>query len=1523
MRKLLRRIIAALLGTGLLLGASPARAHNGHLALALPVEGIRVDGELSDWPDNLTHYAITVQEAGAPLQGAQDLQTHFRLGYNAVENALYIAVEAQDDILVRQGLESLAQRPGQAQDGCEFYLDLVHPPGFTRPGQYWLRGDSDQGQRGLTGSFTGAMTWHSAGYRCEGRIDLNRLEGDAPPLQAGQILGFDLTLWDQDGDGAASRLDWGPGQDKYWTTHHIGDVVLVPSSSDLGTLVGQVVDADKGAAANDLPLRVYNRQLSVHTRTDASGSYRLDLPPGAYRLRPAQGAPTQAFEEQVQIEAGAITQVDLQAQPGPPLRGRPVFVGPGTDRPAGAGRLHWRTMDTRHGLPHNNVGKLLEDDAGHLWIGTRDGLARWDGQHLHTFGAAHGLPPGRAEPMLQDAVGHLWIGTGGGLARWNGQTFTTYTREEGLLSHGIAGLALGPEGDLWIGYWDKPGGLSRWDGRAFTSYPGNEVLPHYSVQSMATDPAGYLWIGTGAGLARWDGRAFTAYNDKDDLGFSRVYSLLVDRQSNLWLGNAGSHPTIGLARWDGESFDNYSTADGLVSNSIKSMAQDRAGHLWLAHWEGGLNRWDGQTFTTHNLQNGLPDDQLSSLLVDRTGQLWVGHTRAGLSHWGGRLLTTYRSHDGLGMSPTRVLAQDRDGHLWIGTEQGGLNRWDGRTFTAFMNADGLPHYHNFIHSLAVEAAGALWIGTGAGLVHWDGDIATVYTSQDGLPPGDITALAFDRKGHLWAGSTNGLACWDGQAFAIYTTAHGLPHQHVHALLVDTDDQLWIGTQGGLARWRDGRFEQDPTDLLPGQPINALAQDRTGHLWIGSKSGLVRWDGQTGTAYTRQQGLPNDHILALMIDTDNHLWIGTQGGLARSDGQVFQRLLKDDGLAGHAVRDLLQTPDGDVWIATDNGLTHYQGLQPTPPAVELTQAITDRPRPPVSPLRVPSSQTYLALEFRGASVRTGPEQLVYRYRLSGHQDQWRQTRDTRVAYTDLPEGNYQFQVEAIDPDLVYSAAPAVLDVEVFYQPVTGPLALDRIAVDDLFAAFYAASSRRPLGTAQVTNHAPHPVETTLRFFLPGAMRQPAEQTLQLEATSSQTVALTAALDPTLLNVQEPRRVQAEIGLVFDIGDQILTLEKKRELTIHPRNALIWDSVGRAAAFITSTDPQVQTFARSTLLAFEKESQSLGRPGRNLVRALVLFAALKEHGIRYLPDAHTPYARAAQSQAVDHIQYPSQLLRTRTGDCDDLTVLYAALLENAGIATALVDYPGHIFLLFDTGVPWATSYSLPIDERLLLKWGDRLWIPVEITRIDQDFNQAWQVGTDQLAQIPALELRQRLERTAEAWRQYPATRPQPDSSVVAPQRAALEAPVNAGLAALEGHIDAYLETHYRVPLAVDPDDDQLRTQFLKAYLALGRHDQAIDLALDHLIDRRANKAPIYNLLGNAYYLKGAIKQAILSYQQAAELRPQDTGIQRNLRRALAAVGKARPAVVTQVAAADTTKAGIRILDLEEFYWTDENL
>lgn len=226
-------------------GSAPAFAYPGKVALAYPVVDIIVDGDLNDWPADWVRYPILHKEEGAPLVGAGDFSGEFLVGYSEDENALYIAVDIRDDSVVRDPFGQGGQEWNR-QDGCELYL-FGHKPGQTAPTQYRHWGD-DLGiyGPGSLAEVQSAVEWRDDGYRFEWRIDLTAASGQRVQLHSGMQLGFDLSMWDRDVQGAPSWMAWSKGVGKYQRTDRLGNLVLVPADASIGDVLAQLDAVNEG-----------------------------------------------------------------------------------------------------------------------------------------------------------------------------------------------------------------------------------------------------------------------------------------------------------------------------------------------------------------------------------------------------------------------------------------------------------------------------------------------------------------------------------------------------------------------------------------------------------------------------------------------------------------------------------------------------------------------------------------------------------------------------------------------------------------------------------------------------------------------------------------------------------------------------------------------------------------------------------------------------------------------------------------------------------------------------------------------------------------------------------------------------------------------------------------------------------------------------------------------------------------------------------------------------------------------------
>lgn len=274
---------AAVLTLGL---QTPSLAHNGHQAVAIAVTGITIDGDLSDWPDDMPRYPVTRTVMGEPPASTEDFRAWFRVGYSAQENALYVAVEVSDDVLV---VDTGDPPDWNTEDYCSVYLDLGH-------GMLQYRSEISPGERNLTISpqrypepheeAVVAAVHDSVRHIYESRTDVERISQGEVRLRPGMGLGFDVGITDLDEGSSFTWLSWGPQPLKFQHADNLGDLLLAGDRHELGTVYGQVTDARSGDPWPHVSVRAENltRGIRIEVTTRDDGTYLMRLPPGSYGL---------------------------------------------------------------------------------------------------------------------------------------------------------------------------------------------------------------------------------------------------------------------------------------------------------------------------------------------------------------------------------------------------------------------------------------------------------------------------------------------------------------------------------------------------------------------------------------------------------------------------------------------------------------------------------------------------------------------------------------------------------------------------------------------------------------------------------------------------------------------------------------------------------------------------------------------------------------------------------------------------------------------------------------------------------------------------------------------------------------------------------------------------------------------------------------------------------------------------------------------------------------------------------------
>jgi ligand-binding sensor domain-containing protein/signal transduction histidine kinase len=706
---------------------------------------------------------------------------------------------------------------------------------------------------------------------------------------------------------------------------------------------------------------------------------------------------------------------------------------------------------TENGLPQNTVHSIAQTPDGYVWIGTEEGLARFDGIRFTVFDKQKipELKSNYIRALLVDKQGALWIGTAEGLVRMQDGKFTTFTTGEGLPGNTIQALCEDRKGNLWIA---TANGLGLFKEGAVVACTTKQKWIGGSIQALFEDAEGALWIATPYGLGKLKDDKSSNYTVRDGLASNSVRSIQQDQAGRLWFGTLG-----GLTSFDGERFTNYTTRDGLPNDRIISLHAEKDGSLIIGT-AGGLCRFSGQSFSGFNSADGLSTSTILALLEDLEGNLWVGTESGGLSLLKDTKFTTYTTRNGLSNDLVKSIHQDGTGKTWIGTDGGGLNMLKDGKVTVYTTRDGLSS--NVVAALCSDASGNLWAGTPEGLNRFSQGKFTVFTAADGLANNDVRSIFADRQGNLWIGTRGGLTRMKNAVFKTYTEVDGLPNDLVATIYEDSKGSLWIGTFGGLTRFNNEEFSSLTTkDGLSSDLVISVYEDAQGTLWIGTNGGgLNRLKDGHLTAYTTTNGLLDDVVYRIMEDDRNNLWLscrkgvfhaskkelddfarGTIGAIApvaygTADGMMTRECSGGGDPAGW------RGSDGTFWFPTIKGVATIDpqkirtNAQPPPVAIEEIR-VDEQSIAPREKLELPAGNSRLEFYYTAPSF-VAPDKVRFKYKLEGFDSDWVDGANRRIAYyTNLRPGSYTFRVIACNNDGVWNETGAALGFYLkpyFYQ-----------------------------------------------------------------------------------------------------------------------------------------------------------------------------------------------------------------------------------------------------------------------------------------------------------------------------------------------------------------------------------------------------------------------------------------------------------------------------------------------------------
>ena len=756
--------------------------------------------------------------------------------------------------------------------------------------------------------------------------------------------------------------------------------------------------------------------------------------------------------------------------------------------------INFKRITVEDGLSQTSVEYLFQDSKGYMWIGTIDGLNRYNGSRFEVFRYSKDKPNSISgnyiSAIAEDDEGNIWVGTSRGLNRINTHTseITTYlpgVNGCNLSNYNITEILIDSKGDIYIATEDGLNLYNEEDDnfiRLYNSGDKKNSLSSQFVYSIVEDNYGNYWIGTDNGLNKIENNSqkiIKYYSDGGDnsINDNFIFKLYADNLDNLWIGTYnGGLNKLDLKTNKIEKFENDPNDDtSIAGNFIRYILRDSRNELWIAT-NNGLSRLNEEENKFINYKSKIYDPQsivsnnVLSLFEDKSGAIWVG-TYDGISLFNPQnSFKNYKNDpfntNSLSENMMAGIYEDDEGLLWVGTVNEGLNLIDRKSgnITKFKSSDDEDSLSNNHIRDIVGIQNEIWIATEFGLNKYDKLTKkfTRYYNENSLLYNDVRTLYIDNEGILWIGTRDGLCTFDRKdTFKSYEDIfikNGITENVFSDIIQDKDGVIWIASalDGGLIRLNKNtneiksyRNNEEDRYSISFNALKTIAIDSKNNIWIGSQFGLNKFDRSTEKfhRYTEDSGLSNNFIYGILIDNEDNPWMSTNYGISKFD-------IKNDKFVDYNVTDGLQSNEfngysyfksksGEMFFGGINGLTYFYPNQleekKFSPNVVIDSIYSgEKEILDISNIKIGYKNSNIQFNFFMPDYRN-VSKIQYAYKLDGLDENWIFSDDRNyVSYTNLESGVYKFQVVARNSSGDWSKVTTV-SFKVGMKPWQTPLA----------------------------------------------------------------------------------------------------------------------------------------------------------------------------------------------------------------------------------------------------------------------------------------------------------------------------------------------------------------------------------------------------------------------------------------------------------------------------------------------------
>ena len=734
--------------------------------------------------------------------------------------------------------------------------------------------------------------------------------------------------------------------------------------------------------------------------------------------------------------------------------------------------FNFKNITIEDGLSQSTVETIYQDSKGYIWIGTNDGLDRYNGyefkHYKHDKYDKNSIANNYIVDIIEDKNGYIWVSTIGGLSRINpdkDEIKNYYSKEDrGNLSNSNLWQLLCTKDNRLIA--STIDGLNVYDKNKYKFtrilYKEGE-LPSQYIYSLEEDLYGHIWVGTDNGLVELDKDLNIVKSYHDTIGDSDVYNVYDDSKGNIWVCTLDNGLfKINLDDKSVENYKNNNSKRSIPSNNVRDIISDSEGKLWIAT-DKGLCTFDyeREEFITYNKKlyqsNSLIDDEIFCLLKDSSGLIWIG-TYSGISRFNPNSNFTHFKLDpyednSISGNVIHGIYEDDDKTLWIGTNESGVN---------IINGESIKHLNkensNIVSDLIEDITGFknyIFIGTNEGLsVLVKNDktaknyTITNYTTKDGLPSNKIRSLFIDSKGYLWIGTNKGLAILDTNNNKIIDITYildemGVSDKFIRAVYEDSKGNYYIGCflEGGLIKINPNTKEykiykniENDDSSISNNSIRYINEDLYGNILDGTSHGINILNLSTDkfNHYTEKDGLINNTIYGILVDKNNGIWMSTNAGISKlsTEDDTFKNFTITDGLQSNEFngRACFKSKDGNMYFGGINGFNVFNSqdieLSTFEPKVIFDNfEINGTNKKDISNIKFKSNENNIKINFFTNDYKN-TKTTQYYYKLEGLENEWNMTNSNSLVFVNLGSGDYTLKIKTITQHGVMSDESSV-------------------------------------------------------------------------------------------------------------------------------------------------------------------------------------------------------------------------------------------------------------------------------------------------------------------------------------------------------------------------------------------------------------------------------------------------------------------------------------------------------------------